>query len=83
MVNQRRKFITALERKHRIEAVMRRKGWSWYMLSKVMNYDQTTVQRAFKVDRNPTTNPSLPLIKACAIALEVTAGFLIDYREVK
>ncbi len=79
MASQRDKFITPLERRKRIEKVMeRRGGWKWHHLSQVMGKEMTSVVRTFRVTGNAHSNPSLDMLKACATALGVSVGFLVD-----
>ncbi len=75
---KRSQFITNYERRLRIEKVMETRGWSWYVLSKAMNREQTSVQRAFKVEDGDNRDVSLKTLIACAIALGVSVGFLVD-----
>lgn len=74
----KRKFITRLERRQRIEGVLRKKSWSWHLLSKAMGRSQSSIQGALKVDAAATNDPSLEMLKDCASALGVTVGWLVD-----
>lgn len=77
-----RRFLSPHERQQRIEAVMKRKGWTWYHLAKLMRRPQPNVQKTFKDVPDPKRNPSLGMLKDLAVALNVSVGFLVD-REVK
>jgi len=83
MARKRTLFINSWTRRQRIEAILKRHEWTWYQLSKVMSRNQSAVQKAFKVDRGqPQVNPTLPMLKACARALGISVGFLVDVKDV-
>ena len=78
------KFITNYERRCRIEALMKNQGnMTWYALAKKMNKDRASVVRALRKEKNSRNTVTLELVEACARALGVSAGFLIDRKEVR
>ena len=87
MANSR--FLYWRERRTRIEAAMAvysdddyPNGLTWYALAKRSNMSQRTLQRMFKEPyRNEMPNPTLKSLKAVAIALGVTIGYLTDRKE--
>ena len=76
-----RKFITPYERRQRIEALLKLKGWTWYRLAKEMNTNKGTVQHALKVDPHARYDIRVSTIMRAASALGVSAGLLIDRRQ--
>lgn len=73
-----KRFLTTVERQKRIESVLNRRGWSWYQLAKAMRREPSNVLRCFKDVKNPKYNPSLSILKDCAVALGVSVEFLIE-----
>ncbi len=78
MPNNTTKFISNWERRIRIEAVLKTKKWSWYRLAQEMNRSVSSVERALRVQKNSKTTCYVEMVKACAKALGVSGGFLID-----
>ena len=79
----KRLFLTGFERRKRVEALMKQAGLTWYGLSRKMNRDQISVQRAFMPKKYGTyPDPRISTIVSVAKALGVSAGFFID-REVR
>ena len=75
-------FLTPSERRLKIDSILEMKNWSWYRLAKEMNRSPTAVSRAFKdLPAYGQDNMRLGTIKALAIALGVTVGWLVDKRE--
>ena len=76
-------FLSPLERKHRVEALMKIKGLSWYRLAQLMGSTPTGVQQAFCWDKGdePGRDITLNTLIKCARTLGVSAGFLIDREE--
>jgi len=77
------RFISAYERRQRIEAVMKLQGITWFGLAKIANCYTTTINRAMRVEPGSKDRASVEMIKRVAKALGVSAGFLIDRKETK
>lgn len=77
------RFISFNERRNRIEALLRRRGWTWYKLAQEMNMAQTTVQRLFKFPRPDGREPDPPvsIIRRLARATDTSMGFWLDRKE--
>lgn len=76
-------FISAYERRRRIEELLKLHDMTWYALAKKMGKTQTSVAQAFKVQPNDVRRRlSVDMIHRCARALGVSAGFLMDRKEV-
>lgn len=77
-------FLSPMERKIRIMALMDLHGLSWFSLARKMSTSQTAVQLAFcwdKEDDKKVRDVTVSMIIRCAKALGVSAGFLIDREE--
>lgn len=78
------KFITGEERTHRIETLMdlQEPPWTWNKLAVHMSRSQSATMRALRITDGSDPDITLSMVTACANALDVSAGFLIDRKEV-
>ena len=77
----RPRFISAYERRQRIEALLKVRGITWFKLAELAGTYPSTLYHGYRVQPHEKRDISLRSLTNIAKALGVTAGFLIDRKE--